>query len=190
MYLGEFHQALQWYEEALKLRKEANAMPGIANSLTNIGRIQVMIGELDTAYQNIRQAIEIFQEVDSPIGHSYALSNLCELAIAEGTLTRLRSSAGQSIAIKEQQHDALGLQYSWALLSELRRLQGDAKAAEGYARQTLESGKATSGVNEQNPGPNSPGFGLAEWGAKRPRRWNCFPGSSRITGLSPITSIS
>jgi len=148
-YMGEFVEALHWYEEALKLREEAKVKPGIANALNNIARVLVLRGDLEAADNNLAKALDIYRQINDSLTHSYALSNLGELALAQGNLEMAEQLYQQSIAIKEQQHDSLGLIHTWALLSELRRLQGDTGGAEFYAKQALDPGIGIAGVNEE-----------------------------------------
>ncbi|MCU0486842.1 MAG: tetratricopeptide repeat protein, partial [Anaerolineales bacterium] len=147
-YMGEYSEAMQWCEEAYKLKEESNVKPGMALSLSNIGRLHTLLGNLEQAEIILQRTSEIYRETSNPLGNSYALSNLGELAEARGAWEQAEALYRQSIAIKEQQHDTLGLQHTWALLSELRRRQGDYPGAEECARQTLQEGLGATSVNE------------------------------------------
>jgi len=150
-FTGEFTEAIHWCENSLKLRREANLLPGIVTCLSNIGRLQTQLGDLKTARSNLDEAIALGGVGHGPSLLANLLSNRGDLAAVEGDFAMAEELYRRSIALKEPLQDAFGLVHTWTRLSELRCRQGDLTEAVACAQRALELGEGKVGPNERLP---------------------------------------
>ncbi len=145
--MGEFSDALHWFEKSLLLRRKIGFAPNIANSLNSISMILCALGEFEPARRNLEEALLLCVEADSQILLSYVLHNRGDLALAEGDLPAAENSYRESKALKEGLQDVPGLAATEVMMGDLYRRQGDLMTATACAERALHPGMDAIGFN-------------------------------------------
>jgi tetratricopeptide (TPR) repeat protein len=91
--MGDYDNALKYYDEALSIAKQIGDLKGTATRLSNIGRIYFDKGDLDKALEYFNEAVEIDQK-------------LGEFVDLDGKATRL-NNIGMVYQVKEDYDNAL-----------------------------------------------------------------------------------
>ncbi len=78
-YLGEFDEALEYYEKALKFNEDFEIKEGIATQLGNIGVVFNIRGELDKASEYYEKALKLNVELGERRGIAAQLGNIGNL---------------------------------------------------------------------------------------------------------------
>jgi hypothetical protein len=84
--IGQLQQALNFYQQALPIRKEVGDLSGEADTLIGIGTVYYQIGQLQQALNFYQQALPIKREISDRSGEATALYSL---AITHRTLNNL-----------------------------------------------------------------------------------------------------
>lgn len=74
--LGQYEQALDFYQKALVIRKEIGDKTGEGNTLNNIGLVYNQMGQNDKALEILNQALTVKREVSDRIGEAIILNNI------------------------------------------------------------------------------------------------------------------
>jgi len=123
---GEFEKALDYYNQALKLR------PEFPEAEFQRGNALVSLSRFGEAEKSFRQAIELKKNWSLPY------SSLCSLFFSHELATEATSTFRQALAIDPNDNIAL------RLLSELRLRGGDPKEALELARRATQNQEAPS----------------------------------------------
>jgi CHAT domain-containing protein len=74
--LGSYPKALEYYQQALKIKKELGDKRGIGNNLTNIGVVYSNLGSYPKALEYYQQALAIDKEIGDKRGEGKDLGNI------------------------------------------------------------------------------------------------------------------
>ncbi|MFD2726641.1 tetratricopeptide repeat-containing sensor histidine kinase [Hyunsoonleella rubra] len=74
--IGEFTQALSYYEKALKISKETNDEASTSRCLMNIGNVHLSNGNYPVAIDYLNQSLKISERINDTLMISFSLNNL------------------------------------------------------------------------------------------------------------------
>jgi two-component sensor histidine kinase len=81
---GEFPQALPYYENALRIRRETRDLPGISATLNNLGNAQLHMGKKPEALRNFLEALKLDEALKDKEAIAMDCGNLGALYIQVG----------------------------------------------------------------------------------------------------------
>jgi len=99
--LGEKQQALDYYQQALPLRRAVGDRASEAVTLNNIGVVYLDLGEKQQALEYYRQALPLFQAVEDRAKEATILSNIAYAERSRGNLQQALTPMQASIEIVE-----------------------------------------------------------------------------------------
>ncbi|HYB01681.1 MAG TPA: tetratricopeptide repeat protein, partial [Ktedonobacteraceae bacterium] len=82
--LGQKQEALKYYEQALRIRREVGDRGGEGTTLNNLGRVYYDLGQKQEALKYYEQALRIFGEVENPFGEGITLHNIGVIYAVQG----------------------------------------------------------------------------------------------------------
>jgi tetratricopeptide (TPR) repeat protein len=100
--LGEPHEALTLYREALTMYEEVGDRAGQAATLSNIGLVYNGMGDGQQALAYYQQALPIREEVGDRAGESVTRYNIAMLYRAQGELAEAVEELRKVVALDEQ----------------------------------------------------------------------------------------
>ncbi|NJM22617.1 MAG: CHAT domain-containing protein, partial [Richelia sp. SM1_7_0] len=100
--LGEKQKALEFYDQALPLRRAVGDRSGEANTLNNIGAVYSGLGEKQKALEYYNQALPLSRAVSDKGGEAATLWNLASLERRQGNLQASRKHIETAIQIIEE----------------------------------------------------------------------------------------
>ena len=136
--LGEKARALEYFEQALPLRRQVGNRRGEAVTLNNIGLVYADLGEQARALAYYEQALELGRQVGDRLNESATRINMALVAADLGDLDRAVRELEQAVALDE----ALGhpdLASDRAALERMR------------ARRDAAAGGAGGGAGDESP---------------------------------------
>ncbi|MCX9078623.1 MAG: tetratricopeptide repeat protein, partial [Candidatus Methanoperedens sp.] len=105
---GRYAEALEKFEEALTIFREAGNRVGEAIVLNNIGRVYFAQGQYSQALDSYQQALEIIREVDDRAGEGIVLSNIGGVYEVQGQYSQALDSYQQALEINREVGDRAG----------------------------------------------------------------------------------
>ncbi len=99
---GEYRQALQIYEQALAIEREAGDAAAESTSLNNMGDDYRALGQYSTAIQLEQQALVIKRQVGDRSGEGDTLNNLGTVYQADGDYSHALEMFQQALAIEQE----------------------------------------------------------------------------------------
>jgi len=102
--LGDGHEALRLYREALHMYDEAGDRAGLATTLSNIGVVYNSLGQQTEALAYYAKALPIREEIGDRAGESVTRYNIAMLYRAQGQLQEAVHALRQVVALDEQVH--------------------------------------------------------------------------------------
>jgi tetratricopeptide (TPR) repeat protein len=81
---GQYQSALNYFQQALVIRREVGDRAGEGATLNNIGGVYDSRGQYDQAFQNFQQALVILREVGDRVGEGTTLNNVGSVYRARG----------------------------------------------------------------------------------------------------------
>ena len=131
-------QAVDYLEQADRLRREYGDDPERPTNLTNLGEVLIDLGDHQLARTNLETSREISQRLGLGISHAYAEFGLCRLALIEGSLKSARQHL-QNISVLidslEETNDRVANYY--LLKAQIEMQEGDFQEALSSAEKTL-----------------------------------------------------
>lgn len=106
--MGEKTEALNYYNQALPMRKTAGDKSGEANTLTSMGLVYNAIGEKEKALQYYNQALLIFQAIGDQVGEGTTLNNLGVVYHSLGDQARALEYYQQALPMRQAVGDQVG----------------------------------------------------------------------------------
>ncbi|MEM8815469.1 MAG: serine/threonine-protein kinase [Pseudomonadota bacterium] len=148
--IGTVYESLGLYEEALSqhtyasgLRRETGDLPGLAESLRELGSIQYELGELEAANESLAEALAINKSIlpDNHVRIATNLNDLGHITYAQGDYDTAIAIYRSAIAMYEELNDFSDPGYADTLhdLGQVQQLQGDLVAAEKNFRSALDA---------------------------------------------------
>lgn len=107
-------QAVEYLEQADRLRREYGDDPERPVNLTNLGEVLIDLGEYQSARSNLETSREISLRLGLNIAQAYSEYGLCRLSILEGDLPRARQhlqNAGTLIAPLDEANERVANYY-------------------------------------------------------------------------------
>jgi len=74
--LGQKQEALKYYEQALRIRREVGDRGGEGTTLNNLGRVYDDLGQKQEALKYYEQALELHKKVQNPFMEGITLHNM------------------------------------------------------------------------------------------------------------------
>ncbi|MFC7612673.1 tetratricopeptide repeat protein [Actinokineospora soli] len=124
-----YQEALDGYERALVLAREAGNLVTEGNLLNNIAQCHFTLGDPAAALAPQRAAVDVFREVGDMGFVGLALANLAELEHATGAYAPAETHARDAIALAETNDQALTEAFGREVLARVRRDLGDTATA-------------------------------------------------------------
>ncbi len=100
--LGEVRRALEFYNQALPLRREVGDKSGEATTLNNIGEVHRSLGDPRRALEFYNQALPILIEIGDKKNQTGALNNMSYIYFQNGELEKTVEIQKQIIEIVQQ----------------------------------------------------------------------------------------
>jgi predicted ATPase/Tfp pilus assembly protein PilF len=131
---GDFARQVGIVEEGLKLYKELDDKPGIAQSINNLGSIAYSQGDYSRAEAFYSESLSIRREINDLWGVANSLNNLGSVAFSQGDCERANALHSESLALREELGDKRGISMSLNNMGEVAQQQADyPRAASLYA---------------------------------------------------------
>jgi predicted ATPase/DNA-binding SARP family transcriptional activator/Tfp pilus assembly protein PilF len=132
--LGDYDEALRWYDLALDSSKRIRHVRGVASALVNLGVTFETLGRLDEAEAHYRESLEAYREIGDVRGEAASLSNLGHLAEARGAFVDAKDFYEQSVALKRKLGDPVITAVCLTNLGDVRVALGqEGRAREAFA---------------------------------------------------------
>jgi len=132
---GDYANAIAYYTQSLKIRKEIEDKQGIASSLNNIAMIYQKQGDHANAIAYYMQCLKIDEESGDKQSIATSLNNIGVIYRKQGDYTEAIEYYTQSLKIKEELGDEAGIASSLNNIGVVYYNQGDyAKAIEYYTQ--------------------------------------------------------
>ena len=140
--MGMTPKAIEFYEEALPLRRSGDNRAGLATTLDNLGLAYLHAGEMQKASDYSNQALTLFRELNDRVGLANALNNIGGIHFTLGDYRKALEYFGQGLELRR----ALGQrpEESIALnnIGRVHDLLGEAQKALDYNHQALQIRRA------------------------------------------------
>lgn len=98
---SNFAEALNYYERALKLRRETEDSKGEAVTLDRMGQALFLSGKRDEALENYRRAVLIWRKVEDQLGLASSLEGISLVQHEAGNLAESLKLTNEAISIVE-----------------------------------------------------------------------------------------
>src|SRR5262245_12157034 len=105
---GQPQQALQQYQRALSMWREAKDKKGEASALNGLGSLATRAGQFDQAIQFFQQSLPLWRATGDKRGEAVTLSNLGYVAEAQGRRQRALDLYLQSLPVWRDVNDKIG----------------------------------------------------------------------------------
>jgi tetratricopeptide (TPR) repeat protein len=106
--LGQKDKALDFFQQALAIRREVGYRSGEGATLNNIGEVYRTLGQTDKALDFFRQALAIWREVGDRSGEGSTLNNIGGVYRALGQMNKALDFYQQALAIWREVGDRSG----------------------------------------------------------------------------------
>lgn len=140
--LGELEIARQYYRNALEMRNVADDKRGVAASLSNIARLDMINGKIDAARAGLQQSLKALEEVGDTAGVADMQNEFGVLEEEAGDYAAALSHYREALRIRRQLGGGLGLAESYANLAFIYLTLGEYDNAAAFASNALDEYKA------------------------------------------------
>jgi tetratricopeptide (TPR) repeat protein len=137
--LGEKQKALDYYNQALLLRRVAGDRVGEAATLTNIGVVYDDLGEKQKALDSHNQALPLMRAVGNRAGEAVTLTNIGAVYAGLGEKQKALDYYTQSLPLSRAVQDPLGEASTLTLLMEYWKSLQSPSLAVLFGKQAIES---------------------------------------------------
>jgi predicted ATPase/tetratricopeptide (TPR) repeat protein len=134
---GDLARQTSIVEEGLKLYRELDDKPGIAQSINNLGSIAYSQGDYPQAEAFYSESLGIRREINDLWGVANSLNNLGSVAFSQGDCDRSIALHSESLALREQLGDKRGISMSMNNMGEVSQQQEDYPRAAALYGQSL-----------------------------------------------------
>ncbi|MEM8642238.1 MAG: tetratricopeptide repeat protein [Cyanobacteria bacterium P01_G01_bin.54] len=135
---GNWDNAFEYFQNSLKLAKEAESKTGMATSWGLLGDIERNRGNWDAAERLYRQSLELLEELGDRSGMATSWGQLGNIERNRGNWDAAERLYRQSLELLEELGDRSGMATSWGVLGDIENCRGNWDAAERLYRQSLE----------------------------------------------------
>jgi tetratricopeptide (TPR) repeat protein len=126
---GNFDEAINLYNQSLKIKKELRDKSGIAITLYQLGMIHQYQGKYQEAVNLYNQSLKIAKEQEDKSEISRVLHQLGNICKFQGKYQEALNLYNQSLRIEEEIGDIKGISSTLYQLGEIHRLQGNYQEA-------------------------------------------------------------
>jgi tetratricopeptide (TPR) repeat protein len=131
---GDYDRQTSILEESLKLYRELDEKPGIAQSINNLGNIAYLQGDYARAEALYSESLNLRREIVDSWGIANSLNNLGSVAFSQGNCERALSLHSESLNLRRTLGDKRGISMSLNNMGEVVQQQEDySRAAALYA---------------------------------------------------------
>ncbi|MGK7897720.1 MAG: tetratricopeptide repeat protein [Xenococcus sp. (in: cyanobacteria)] len=156
-FLGDYQQAINYYQRSLKIQKEISDHYGIAGSLMGLGVAYDSLGEYQKAIDFLQRSLEIQQEIGDRNGEAKSLGNLGIAYDSLGEYQRAIEFHQQSLKIQQEIGDRNGEAASLDNLGVAYYSLGEYQKAIDFHQQSL-------GIKQEIGDRNGEGLSLMNLG--------------------------
>jgi CHAT domain-containing protein/tetratricopeptide (TPR) repeat protein len=135
--LGKYDQAVNLFQQALKIYKDNNYKSGIAVTLNNIGRINQIQGKYDQAKELNQQALKNYQEIGDRTGEGVTISNLGQIYQQQNQETKALELYQQALAIHREVKDQVNEAATLKLMGDVLSKQKQPQLAIAFYKQSV-----------------------------------------------------
>ncbi|WP_199333776.1 tetratricopeptide repeat protein [Oculatella sp. FACHB-28] len=135
--LGNYPQALEYYEQSLALSQELGDRAGEAATLGNIGIVNDLLGNYPQALEYYEQSLAIKRELGDRAGEAITLNNIGSANRSLGNYPQALEYYEQSLAIKRELGDRAGEAATLGNIGIVNDLLGNYPQALEYYEQSL-----------------------------------------------------
>lgn len=139
---GDYLNALQSYQESLKLVEAAKYPPGIFGVLNNLGLVYTDLGDYDSAIATFERSLQLLGDSKNS-SLNIVLTNLANAYTSQGNYAKALHYLNQSIELGKTLRNPIRQAISLNTLARLYVEQGDERLAEDCYRQALALRKDT-----------------------------------------------
>jgi len=118
---GDYAAARDYFEESLRMNREAGDRWGLANALNNMGVIALRHGQHEEATRLYTESASLWRELGNDAAVALALNNLGNAARLRGNHEAARLSLEESLAMQRSAGDVNGCGLTLGLLAEVAR---------------------------------------------------------------------
>jgi len=144
---GKFHQAIEFYQQSLEIKRKIGDRNGEVNSLNNLGSAYNALGQPQQAIEFHQQSLEISREVGDRNSEASSLGNLGSAYNTLGQLQRAIDFLQRSLMIKHEIGDRNGEAISLGNLGSVYHALGQLQQAIKFHQQSLEVMRETGDRN-------------------------------------------
>ena len=137
--MGEANQALELARKSLVLSAELNEQDGLAQSLSFLGSIYVVLGQFEEAFAALEEALAIDRKSNEPRRIAVRLNNLGETARLQGDYKRAVTLYQEAITVVQQIGNLGGEMVYLSNLAGARIGLGDYKGAIADLNRVMET---------------------------------------------------
>ncbi|OFY94448.1 MAG: hypothetical protein A3K10_16890 [Bacteroidetes bacterium RIFCSPLOWO2_12_FULL_31_6] len=132
---GDIPNALESYDESLKIYEDIGYKKGIAVSLNNIGFIYENQGDISKALEYYKKSLKIREEIVDKIGTANSLNNIGFIYEKQGNIPKALEYYNKGLKIKEEIGDKDGIATFLNNMGVIFKKSGDlSKALEYYTK--------------------------------------------------------
>ncbi|MEL7039273.1 MAG: tetratricopeptide repeat protein, partial [Cyanobacteria bacterium J06592_8] len=135
--LGQYQEAIEYYQQSLTIAREIGDRNGEAASLGNLGIAYRRLGQYEKAIEYYQQSLAIFQEIGDRKGVASSLNNLGNAYFSLGQYQKAIEYHQQSLAIDREIGDRKGVASSLNNLGNAYDSLGQYQEAIEYHQQSL-----------------------------------------------------
>jgi len=138
-YLGEFNEALEYHQNALKLNEDLKNKIGIANSLEKIGLVYRIKGEYDKALEYHQSALKLNEELKIKRGIASSLEKIGLVYKNKGELDKALEYHQSALKLNEELKFKIGIANSLGNIGVIYAIKGKSDKALEFFEKALKS---------------------------------------------------
>lgn len=135
--MGDTGRSLEYFNQALAIRRSLNQRRGQADALDNLGYANYLLNSYDEALALYEQALALCRQVDDKQRESYVLTHIGMLHAARGDAPKALTHYEQARKIQQDGGMKLGLAVTLDKIANMQASAGDAARAAETFREAL-----------------------------------------------------
>ncbi|MCB9446422.1 MAG: tetratricopeptide repeat protein [Ardenticatenaceae bacterium] len=137
LHLGNFSQALPFFQRSLKIWQEIGDKYGEGTTLNNISQIFKARGDYDTALDFLQRSLKISQEIGDKSGEGTTLNNISQIYDARGDYDTALDFLQRSLKISQEIGDKYGEGTTLNNMATTAHARGDYDTALDFLQRSL-----------------------------------------------------
>ena len=129
--LGQYQQAIEYYQQSLAIKREIGDRNGEANSYNNLGSVYDSLGQYQQAIEYHQPALQLYQQLGNSYNLIRCLDNLGNTYLSLKQYSQAIDCYQETLEIKRSLEDKEGEARTLITLGQIYSQIG--KAKEGYA---------------------------------------------------------